>query len=288
MCNVGHDDDNDGTPDGGDCAPFVNSVSQPAGDVGASVRFGADKITLSWLKATDSNVHNVYRGSQSAGVPFAYNHSCFAIEVFFEATDTAEPATGALSYYLVGGTNVCGGDGSLGTDSGAIERPNDTQCVAQGNDTDMDDVPDINDNCPQNGNPAQLDDDLDGRGNACDNCPAVPNTEQSDFDADSIGDACDTCTDTDGDSFGNPGFGANTCQDDNCPTDANPGQLDDDNDGTGNACDVCVADPDDDIDGDGFCADLDNCPTLFNPLQSDGDVDGVAPACAVCWARIPR
>ena len=64
-------------------------------------------------------------------------------------------------YYLVAGTNVCGGQGSLGTDSLAVDRPADGACDAQGNDGDLDGVPDINDSCPAEIDPVQLDSDLD-------------------------------------------------------------------------------------------------------------------------------
>jgi hypothetical protein len=49
-----------------------------------------------------------------------------------------------------------------------------------------------------------------GEGDVC-------SMDQEDFDNDNIGDVCDNCTDTDGDGFGNPGFGYNTCPLDNCP-----------------------------------------------------------------------
>jgi hypothetical protein len=227
-------------------------------------------------------VHNVYRGLTPAGTPFAYNHTCFANEVFSNATDPAEPASGELFNYLVSGTNICGGDGSLGADPNNVDRPNDTPCVPQGNDTESDGVLDINDNCPQDPNPLQQDDDQDGSGNSCDNCPAVANPDQSDFDADTVGDDCDTCTDSDGDDFGDPGFAANTCQQDNCATVPNPTQLDSDSDGAGDVCDVCANDPDNDIDEDGRCADVDNCPNIFNPAQNDGDVDGLGDPCDPC------
>jgi hypothetical protein len=58
-------------------------------------------------------------------------------------------------------------------------------------DTDLDGLPDLTDNCPDDANPAQDDADGDGVGDACDNCPAVRNTLQADFDADGVGDLCD-------------------------------------------------------------------------------------------------
>jgi len=58
-------------------------------------------------------------------------------------------------------------------------------------DRDDDGVPDINDNCPDEPNPGQLDDDDDGLGNLCDNCSDEINPDQRDWDADGVGDACD-------------------------------------------------------------------------------------------------
>ena len=60
-----------------------------------------------------------------------------------------------------------------------------------------------------------------------DNCPNTPNTAQVDSDEDGIGDVCDE--DVDGDGVPNSA--------DNCPDISNPDQADDDNDGIGNVCD---------------------------------------------------
>jgi hypothetical protein len=56
-------------------------------------------------------------------------------------------------------------------------------CAAIGTDTDMDGIPDIDDNCPLNANPQQEDCDLDGVGDACDSEP--------DLDGNGIQDNCD-------------------------------------------------------------------------------------------------
>ncbi|MCH7947803.1 MAG: VCBS repeat-containing protein [candidate division Zixibacteria bacterium] len=103
-------------------------------------------------------------------------------------------------------------------------------------DSDGDSIPDGCDGCPDNYNPNQLDGDSDGVQDSCDNCLNIANPAQEDIDNDNIGDACDDCIDTDGDGFGNPGFG-NTCADDNCPDIFNPGQEDLDLDGIGDVCD---------------------------------------------------
>jgi hypothetical protein len=79
--------------------------------------------------------------------------------------------------------------------------------IAEVIDSDLDGVPDANDNCPTVANADQTDTDHDGLGNACDadddndgvadgpdNCDTVSNANQADFDNDGIGDACDTAT----------------------------------------------------------------------------------------------
>jgi len=70
-------------------------------------------------------------------------------------------------------------------------------------DTDMDNVPDIRDNCVDIQNPDQADINNNGRGDVCDdfdkdgiinlkdNCKNDPNQNQIDTDNDGIGDACD-------------------------------------------------------------------------------------------------
>lgn len=59
-------------------------------------------------------------------------------------------------------------------------------------DVDGDGVTFCFDNCPETGNPDQLDTDLDGVGDACDNCE-VFNPMQTDVNGNGIGDACETC-----------------------------------------------------------------------------------------------
>jgi hypothetical protein len=128
------------------------------------------------------------------------------------------------------------------------------------------------------------DPDNDNRCSSFDNCPNIFNPYQEDFDNDGIGDICDDCMDTDGDGYGNPGYG-NDCTQDNCPDVYNHNQFDSDEDGIGDACDSCT-----DVDGDGYgvpdfpgntCPN-DNCAGVYNPGQEDADGDGVGDACDQC------
>ncbi|MFA5102891.1 MAG: PKD domain-containing protein [Candidatus Thermoplasmatota archaeon] len=132
---------------------------------------------------------------------------------------------------------------------------------------------------PYTQSPEQRDADKDTIPDAVDNCPTVPNSDQSDVDSDGLGDVCDTCTDTDGDGYGDPGYGPNTCPVDNCPDVANANQTDRDQDRIGDACDDCPDDPLNDEDDDGICGGVDNCPEVYNPAQTDSDADGIGDAC---------
>ncbi len=149
--------------------------------------------------------------------------------------------------------------------------------VVGGTDADGDGVVDVNDNCPADYNPEQIDSDDDGYGDICDvdldndgieddvdNCPAVANIDQADADGDDIGDACDG--DLDNDGIDN--------ELDNCPVAPNADQADGDGDGIGDACDSLF-----DTDGDGIEDDMDNCPAVANADQADSDGDGVGDAC---------
>jgi len=91
-------------------------------------------------------------------------------------------------------------------------------------DDDGDGILNTEDNCPDTPNPDQTDTDGDGPGDVCDNCPEDANPLQTDADADGTGDECDECTDTDGDTYGDPGYPFNSCAEDNCPGSYNPDQ----------------------------------------------------------------
>ncbi|MBI5192121.1 MAG: thrombospondin type 3 repeat-containing protein [Nitrospirae bacterium] len=145
-------------------------------------------------------------------------------------------------------------------------------------DTDLDGIPDIQDNCPTIPNPTQANSDTDSLGDACDNCALISNLDQADADGDGVGNVCDNCpiapntaqTDTDNDGKGD------VC--DNCAYVANADQLDND---------ICQAslDPLDPVpscitgsllpDGKGDVCD--NCKYVYNPAQNNTDYNILFP-----------
>ena len=296
------DDDGDGIPDVEDCAPLERGLSHPAGPVGDSLRISnpGGQTRLSWFRAEQGPVSNIYRGTIVPGQPWNYDESCRVAEtLLLTYTDPDTPPSGSAFYYLVGARNGCG-DGPIGVDGQGVERFASTACAASGADSDGDGLIDIRDNCPAVANATQSDQDGDFVGDACDNCPALPNPDQANFDGDGLGNACDNCplednpdqADDDGDGIGNV---CDDCLDtdldqicdvgDNCPNVPNPDQSDVDDDGIGDACDTCT-DRDNDGFGDpGFAATtcpLDNCPAAFNPAQTDSDGDGIGDVCDPC------
>jgi hypothetical protein len=121
------------------------------------------------------------------------------------------------------------------------------QCSKNQEDTDLDGIGDVCDNCA---NDPQNDIDGDGICGDVDNCPNEANADQADDNGDNIGNACDykywktrfiecqnllttTTTsvppDTDADGYPDDV--------DNCPTNCNMQQLDADGDGIGDVCD---------------------------------------------------
>lgn len=217
-------------------------------------------------------------------------------------------------------------DLDAGVDGGQDSDTEDTEictdvdtCTETKLDSDMDEIPDDKDNCPDIPNGDQRDYDGDGIGDACDedfvdtdgdetpdehdNCKDVYNKDQTDADGDGIGDACDE------DSMDADGDGIDDVTD-NCADIYNPDQRDYDQDGIGDPCDGDFVDGDkdgvpdaldncpgvpngdqmdqdrdrigdvcDDSDYDGVIDGEDNCPSVPNPLQEDPDGNGVGKHC---------
>ncbi len=122
------DDDNDGVPDAADCAPLDPAGSTPPTDIGDTVVFGPATDLLSWQQPAWATYSNLYRGNVVAAAGFAFDHVCLeATLTGSSATDTTEPGASGLFYYLITGASVCG-EGSPGSGSSGLERPNPTPC----------------------------------------------------------------------------------------------------------------------------------------------------------------
>lgn len=189
------DSDGDGLLDLLDCAPALRHQSGLPGTVPDSLRLGpaTPATTLTWNAASQSPLHNLYRGLISGppeGGP-SYNHGCLASGLTMrERDEDALPAPGTAFYYLVAGVNSCG-EGPAILDAGGDPVPPAAGCPASYSDSDSDGRLDPEDDCPLHPNAGQEDVDRDAVGDPCDNCPAVPNPDQADGDADGTGDACD-------------------------------------------------------------------------------------------------
>ena len=256
------DDDDDLSPDTGDCAPFDPDVSPNEQE---SCNGKDDDCNL----LVDEGYTDTDADGLKDCVDEDDDNDGFVDPVDCQPLDpAAHPGAPELCN---GQDDDCDGE----TDEGFPDADLDGQADCLDADTDGDGHENGKDNCPLVPNPDQADQDDDGIGDVCDpdldgdgvpnavdNCPNLFNPLQADQDGDGLGDGCDP--DIDGDNVDDDV--------DNCPEASNPAQEDLDLDGWGDACD-----PDDD--GDGLFDDLDNCPKTGNPGQADADGDGIGDAC---------
>ncbi len=165
---------------------YETTFTLPAGatDAAVSVRVLADN-------RAEVSLNGTAFGAQEGCLGFQGSPSTFSTTTGFV------PGVNTLSFKVANPAEGCGA-GPSGLDFVA------TVTYDELNDSDLDGVPDVDDNCPE-----------------------TPNSGQADGDRDGIGDVCDS--DLDNDGVVNDG--------DNCDTVANPGQLDADGDGIGAACD---------------------------------------------------
>ena len=186
------DDDGDGVDDLDDCAALTPAVAAVPDPVGNSLRLGGGAATqLSWLRATQGPVSNVYRALKVGALPWDGTLSCVVPEtVQTQSADGEVPPSGVAFLYLVSARNSCG-ESAAGHDSGGAPTLPTSLCAAANLDTDADGWRDLEDNCALQPNPAQGDSDQDFVGDDCDNCPSTYNPDQADTDGDMTGDACD-------------------------------------------------------------------------------------------------
>jgi len=136
------DTDGDGVPDGADCAATVAFVQAPPGELARRSAGGVATTNYSWLRIPQVNAYNVYRGTITSGVAFAYNQTCFeAASPDRASADPGMPAVGTAYFYFVSGVNSC----STGTEGRSLQhpgrvgspalRPNTNHCPASSTDT---------------------------------------------------------------------------------------------------------------------------------------------------------
>ncbi|MFQ5876921.1 MAG: PKD domain-containing protein [Acidobacteriota bacterium] len=119
------DADGDGAGDPCDCAPTDPTLLSAPGPVPAgSLLIAADRATLAWDAAPLAEAHNVYRGSDVAGLPLdPAALSCLESGTpGLTLVDGDLPSAGELLLYLVSGRNGCG-EGSFGLDGAGSARP---------------------------------------------------------------------------------------------------------------------------------------------------------------------
>jgi len=118
--------DGDGWLNGSDCSQFDSatwSIPAAPGDVHFTnaTDFSCDVVQ-------QAAAYHVYRGSRSLTGAFAYNHTCFLTSLVGPAfRDTAVPAPGTLSYYLVSTSDSCG-ESDLGSAGDGTPRPLSSSC----------------------------------------------------------------------------------------------------------------------------------------------------------------
>jgi len=120
-----------------DTAELCNGVSPacpvdtggPNAPVGSTVRLShtAGTSTISWTGEPNPSF-NIYRGFKPSGVPWSYDHTCFASHLAgTSTTDTGTPSSGELYYYLVSRIAAPCSESSLGNGSSG-PRPNGSPC----------------------------------------------------------------------------------------------------------------------------------------------------------------
>lgn len=102
----------------------------PPGDVGRLTADGIELTALSW-PAAGTPRYNVYRGrvaELAASGAYTSAGSCFSTVTEAQAFDAETPTSGGAFFYLVTAVREFGIEGSLGTNSAGVARPNAVPC----------------------------------------------------------------------------------------------------------------------------------------------------------------
>jgi hypothetical protein len=106
-------------------ASFVGGYSAP-GEV-ANLRF-ASKTGMTWESERSAGAYNVYRGVISGLSGLGYG-TCYAMGLTTPtSTDSSTPSAGGGWIYLATAENRLGEEGTKGTNSAGLERPNPSPC----------------------------------------------------------------------------------------------------------------------------------------------------------------
>jgi hypothetical protein len=128
---VDPDDDNDGVPDGEDCAPLDDTASVPAVEVSGVLAHGGPATLLIWVDQGPGFRYDVAGGLvlELLGDQDTTGATCLSDDepsAGFQDT-RPEPASGSAYYYIIRAQNACGA-GSYGFASSGASRTPSVDC----------------------------------------------------------------------------------------------------------------------------------------------------------------